>query len=466
MARPVPSGRLAPVAVLAVTLAVFASAVAYVSFWLRGGLREQVLKREAETLTEIASFQLASEAQTLAPLGIDEAPGGLLSAVLKTSKIRGVFAVRVFDARQRAIDAVPIPWTDAPPAQADWSELTQGRPIARLHSREAAADVIGLAPTAADEHSPEPLLEAWLPLRSAENGPLVGAAQLWTDGHSVAAEFSAIDSRLLTQALLSWLAGSAIISLVLSWAYRRLAQANEELRARSEDLVRANRELVLAAKTSALGAVTAHLMHELKNPVAGLEEFVASQSEQEGAGDRNVELAAASDLTRRLRAMINDVASVIRDEQTGTHFELTCGEIAELAVEKAGALAQARGVELRSRVAATDSLGARRANLTRLVLHNLLQNAIEATPERGVVELSAESSDGHVRFAVEDHGPGLPAAVRAKLFQPCVSGKRGGSGLGLALSQHLALQAGGRIELVRSSESGTCFQLALARAET
>jgi len=57
----------------------------------------------------------------------------------------------------------------------------------------------------------------------------------------------------------------------------------------------------------------------------------------------------------------------------------------------------------------------------------------------------------------------LPEPVRSRLFQPCVSGKPGGTGIGLALSHRLAQQAGGRLELVRSGPEGTCFRLVLAR---
>ncbi|WP_158277339.1 HAMP domain-containing sensor histidine kinase [Opitutus sp. ER46] len=450
------------------TLLVFAGVVAYVSLWLRQGLREQVLRREAETLTEIAAFQLATEAESLAKLGLPEAPGELLNAVLKTSKLRGVFAVRVLDADQNFAGALPLPWTETPPAAKDWAQLAQGVPVARLHARESAAEVIGLAPPTTAGRAAEPLVETWLPLRATDKAPLAGVAQMWTDGHAVAMEFAAIDRRVLLQALLAWTAGAAIISVLLTWAFRRLAQANRMLQARSEDLLRANRELTLAAKTSALGAVAAHLVHELKNPVAGLEEYVASQSEQGARGDGGGELAAASELTRRLRTMINDVVGVMRDEQQDAGFELTAAEVLELVFAKARPLAEARGVQLETAVAGdAATLPARRSNLTRLVLQNLLQNAIEATPRGRKVRLSAESAGGTMSFAVADEGPGLPAAVQARLFQPCPSGKPGGSGLGLALSQQLARQADGRIVLERTGATGTCFQLVLdARVET
>jgi signal transduction histidine kinase len=201
------------------------------------------------------------------------------------------------------------------------------------------------------------------------------------------------------------------------------------------------------------------LMHELKNPLAGLEEFVANQVEGTEGG---TEVAAATELTRRLRTMINDVAGVLHDEQVGGgHYTLTVDEICELALTKVRPIATHRSVILDLGGKSSVPLPARRANLVRLVLHNLLQNAIEATPPSKHVKLSAAAPDGVIRFRVEDQGVGLPAHVRERLFQPCASTKPGGSGLGLALSQQLARQAGGRLELVASDARGSQFDLIL-----
>lgn len=99
-----------------------------------------------------------------------------------------------------------------------------------------------------------------------------------------------------------------------------------------------------------------------------------------------------------------------------------------------------------------------------LVLKNLIQNAAEAAPRGGVIRLrGAAGADDSLEFQVEDEGPGLPEPVRARLFEPCVSTKPGGSGIGLALSHRIALQAGGRLELVRSAPGGTCFRLVLEK---
>ena len=243
--------------------------------------------------------------------------------------------------------------------------------------------------------------------------PLGGAAQFWIDGRGVAAEFATLDRRLAVQAGLAWFVGAAVIVLVLAWSFRRLTATNDQLQARTDDLQRANRELMLAAKTSALGAVTAHLIHEIKNPVAGLEVFVANQSESGGRADAGAELAAASELTKRLRTMINDVVAVLRDEQHDTRFELTGAEIAEMALGHSRAAAVARSVTITSGEAASTPIDGRRANLAGLVLRNLLQNAIEATAPGGTVRLfSRADPTGGVAFFVEDSGAGDRKSTR------------------------------------------------------
>lgn len=455
---PSSSVRFAHGGVLALTVGVFAVVVAAVTWQLRAGLREQFLRREADTLAAIAAMQLDNGAADMGDPALAEVPGALLSAVLKTSKMRGVSGVRIFDADQRANSAWPFPWTDDPPPAADWRVVLAGEPVVRLHRGQTADDIIGL-PTMAP---PQPALEAWVPLRRTGSPAVLGVAQFLVNGGTIAGELAAHDRRLWMQAAIAWLAGSVVIVVVFGWALRRLDRANRELSARGDDLARANRELVLAAKTSALGAVTAHLFHELKNPLAGLELIVAGHGEAGVRADAGGEMAAASELTRRLRTMVNDVVGVLRDEQTGAKFRLTCADIADIVAAKVQTEAAARGVRLEFQADPELALAGRRANLATLVLRNLLQNAIEATPSGGRVQLTGRGAPaGAIEFTVEDGGPGLPDAVKARLFQPVSSTKPGGSGLGLALSHQLAAQAGGRLELQRSDARGTSFRLVL-----
>jgi signal transduction histidine kinase len=98
------------------------------------------------------------------------------------------------------------------------------------------------------------------------------------------------------------------------------------------------------------------------------------------------------------------------------------------------------------------------------VLANLLRNAAEAGARR--VRVSAQLENATVIVEIADNGPGLPEPVRAELFRPFASMRRGGSGLGLAIARDLMVAHGGSIELVETSAAGTTFRLTLRAADT
>lgn len=110
------------------------------------------------------------------------------------------------------------------------------------------------------------------------------------------------------------------------------------------------------------------------------------------------------------------------------------------------------------------------------ILTNLTRNALQAIESRpqtqDEIAISAQRKGREVLIIVRDTGPGIPPAIRGKLFGAFQSAARsGGTGLGLAISAELAQAHGGRLEVVESSEAGTVFELCLpdrngaARAE-
>jgi signal transduction histidine kinase len=133
--------------------------------------------------------------------------------------------------------------------------------------------------------------------------------------------------------------------------------------------------------------------------------------------------------------------------------------VVEAARQRALPTAEQAGIELLTHAAPDAQMSARTANLAGLVLANLVANAIEASPAATRIAIEAQSTNGRVDFMVRDSGPGLPDTVRAALFRPVRSGKRGGGGVGLAISYRLAKHAAGDLQLVRSDAQGTVFRL-------
>lgn len=268
-----------------------------------------------------------------------------------------------------------------------------------------------------------------------------------------------MDRGLAWQAGLAYGGTSILVAAVLAWAFLRLAESNRRLAARSADLARANQELDFAAKTGAIGAISAHLIHGLNNPLAGLEGFVADASlaNHTPHGDA---WQSAIDTTRRLRAMVQEVMAVLRDEAEGrADYPVPLKEFLAAVHDRARAAAESAGVGVEIVDAADGVLLARTANLGSLVLANLVANAIEASPRGAVVGVATRTTGGALEILVEDAGGGLPAAVRATLFQPVKSAKRNSGGVGLAISRQLARHAAGDLELVRSDAAGTVFCL-------
>jgi signal transduction histidine kinase len=296
------------------------------------------------------------------------------------------------------------------------------------------------------------VLRALIPLKA--EGKLVGAAEFVLEGQKVAAALTGLDRDLWISSLVIFAAAGAIISLSLGWAYRRLDRTNRLLSERTESLLRANHELTLAAKTSAIGAIAAHLIHDLKNPLFGLQSFVATR----GSADEE-DWENAADAAERMQKLIAEVVRILQEEKTSDNYKLSVNELFDVLRNKLNSETEKAGVELVISGGFDEAMPNRSANIILLVLTNLVKNAIQATPRGGQITVHASRRKPEALFEVSDTGPGLPPQVQQKLFTPCRSTKTGGTGLGLAISKHLANHLGAELCLKQTSREGTTFEL-------
>jgi signal transduction histidine kinase len=94
-----------------------------------------------------------------------------------------------------------------------------------------------------------------------------------------------------------------------------------------------------------------------------------------------------------------------------------------------------------------------------------VQNALEASPSGAMVEIEASHDGEGVQVRVLDRGPGVAAELAARVFEPGVTSKAQGSGLGLTIARALARQHGGNLELVGREGGGCQAVLRLPAAE-
>jgi signal transduction histidine kinase len=160
-----------------------------------------------------------------------------------------------------------------------------------------------------------------------------------------------------------------------------------------------------------------------------------------------------------MQQLVDEVVRVLGEERGGERYELTIEELAQVLRQKLAAAAEMAGVQLEVHAPLKAVVNNRTANLTLLILENLVHNSLKVSPAGRVVRVDFRREvEGGLCCAVSDEGPGLPPEIAAHLFQPCHS-THGGSGLGLAISRQLAAQLGAELSLTRSSGAGCTFTL-------
>jgi signal transduction histidine kinase len=455
-----PPPRLAFGVAGSLALLVLGGLLAWSALDLRARIHAQMIRQDGEILDAVTLLQHLNDQASGEALSSLADPGEQFQLALKISKLRNVLGVRLYAGDGKFLNAVPAYITENALAADDLTELQALRPVSRFFAKARMEEQTLLVES---NSATVPLLVVAVPLRAENQGALVGAIQFLLDGSSLARQFAELDRSLLWKFSAAFVVGAGILFAGLGFAFRRVQLANQKLAERTQHLLQANRELALAARTSAVGAVAFHLVHGLKNPLSGLQHFVHERNPANGHADEN-DWQAALGTTQRMEELINRVARVLQEQQSGASYSLTLAELFGMLAPKADALARAAGVRFECKILCEGNLSNRDADLILLVLENLVQNGIEATTAGKEVAVQVADRAGALIFEVRDQGPGLPPGMAARLFQPCTSGKKGGGGIGLAISKQLAQSLGAKLELAENTAAGCAFRLILPPA--
>lgn len=216
---------------------------------------------------------------------------------------------------------------------------------------------------------------------------------------------------------------------------------------------------VQASHTLALVRLLASVAHEVRNPLGGI------RSLARGLAHRRPEDAAELDLIASEAERLAHLADSLRSVGLPVRTQRRPADPDAL-VRSALQLCRAQLEHRRVRVEVDLALAPPHQVLAdpdqvRQVVLNLLLNAADAQPSGGVVRLQSRVVGETWRLSVEDEGPGVDPALRPRLFEPFVSGKAKGLGVGLYLSRRLAEANGAALELakVEGDSAGARFLL-------
>jgi len=246
---------------------------------------------------------------------------------------------------------------------------------------------------------------------------------------------------------------------------RDLSEAQE----RDRRLAETQAELNHVSRLSELGQLVSALVHEVNQPLTAIGNYSQAIQRLLAAGNaERVPLALEKIVEQSDRAyqIIQRLRDFVRKGESQRQPEQVAETIKE-AIALAAIGPAARGATIRTEFAA----GAGLVEIDRIqieqVLFNLLRNALEAMQDQPLREVlvRAEPAQGDmVQVSVADRGPGLPDTVRQKLFQPFVTTKPSGMGVGLSVCRSIVEAHGGQLSAADNPGGGTVFRFTLRNA--
>lgn len=240
------------------------------------------------------------------------------------------------------------------------------------------------------------------------------------------------------------------------------------------ELREANAQLRRSRSLAALGEMAAGIAHEIRNPLASIQLY--AQVLRDDLNDRPEQGRVCEKIERsvdRLDAIVTDVLSFARDTKIRAQ-SVTAQELLDDAVAACEPLLRHTGIDVQTRAKPADLAFEADAGLLGQALTNVLRNGIEAMhdPDAGRREIVVtahrerrRAADGtrpvRIVLAVDDAGPGVPADVIARMFNPFFTTRATGTGLGLAIVHRIVDAHGGEVRVMNRDEGGARVELCL-----
>lgn len=230
-------------------------------------------------------------------------------------------------------------------------------------------------------------------------------------------------------------------------------------------------ELVHMSRLTAMGEMASALAHELNQPLSAIANYLSGARRLlERAGNSEPRAAEALEKAAEQALRAGEIIRRLRDFLARGEGERRVEALPKL-VQEACALAMVGAKEIGVRVRYSfapdvDQVIVDRVQIQQVIL-NLVRNGLDAManqPRRELEVATSATPDGMAMVSVTDTGPGVDSTAGARLFQPFVTTKANGMGVGLSISRTIVEAHGGRIWTEPNPEGGAAFHFTLRRA--
>lgn len=262
----------------------------------------------------------------------------------------------------------------------------------------------------------------------------------------------------------------AVFGLIFAAAGEARIRGLRKAKAYADRLAETQDRLLQVSRLNAMGEMAGSLAHELNQPLTAIVNYVNAAQQLVARDPANPRLGELLQKAADQAVRAGQIVSRVRANVDRGEVEASAQSLASLVHEAVDVAVQGvprDGVDIRFDLDRTaDTVMADRIQVQQVIL-NLVRNAVEAmagSPRRELRIGSREGEAGFLEVHVADTGPGISSEVADRLFQPFVSGKADGMGVGLSISRNIIEAHGGRLWASNNADGGATFHFILPRA--
>src|SRR5699024_10362187 len=256
------------------------------------------------------------------------------------------------------------------------------------------------------------------------------------------------------------------MTLGLAARDRAVSTANQEREHAYQKLLREEKARIQAERLAVVGALSARITHELRNPLSSLSLNMEMILEDPKLSDLDEDthdmLRSMKREIQRLEALSTGYLSLAR-KPVGTHQRLSITALTRSILIQFQRSAELDDVTLRP--AFEDDLWIEGdENELRGVMINLIENAriaVAHQPAPRTIRIAGTRDGDQVVWTIQDNGPGVSAAMLEQLFDPFISDRHDGTGLGLSTARRIVEAHHGTLRYRATNEGGACFVMRL-----
>jgi signal transduction histidine kinase len=362
------------------------------------------------------------------------------------------------------------------PGQRDLLDAVLAAPSAAARSTGFALEDVEVAG--------RPYRVGYHPLRT----PAGGNVALITDATDAAAATAAIGRTLLLVSAATLILSALVSQLVVKRVSRRLLELTAFARRFGEgdrsafpsgggdeigqlagafgDMARqlhaSEERLLQSEKLAVAGMLAARVAHDVRNPLSSIKmQAQLLRPRLDGTAAAQESLQAILREIDQVEWVVKGLLELARPGELITRPALV-NEVVEEVVRQVTAQFRHRKIAIETQYGEVPALPLD-ADRFKQALLNLLINGAEAMPSGGRIHVETAADAGAVRVDICDDGPGIDPAIRPRLFDPFMTTKRDGVGLGLVNTKSIVERHGGSIELLGREPHGTCARITLPR---